>query len=165
MLTELLKAGETDRACAYLSRLEQAAAGLSCTVQTGNSAVDALLGSKFSAAEQKEIRVCQELNIPDHSRIEDMDWCILLSNALDNAIKACQEVPEEERYIHMSSRKKGNFYLLTVENSCSRELEKAPEDGIGLSNIRAVAEKNHGTVENTAFDGTYRLQLLFGNLF
>ncbi len=94
-----------------------------------------------------------------------MDWCILLSNALDNAIKACQEVPEEERYIHMSSRKKGNFYLLTVENSCSRELEKAPEDGIGLSNIRAVAEKNHGTVENTAFDGTYRLQLLFGNLF
>lgn len=165
VLTELLKAGETDRACAYLSNLEQAAVGLSCTVRTGNKAVDALLGSKCSAAKQKEIRVLQELNIPDHSRIEDMDWCIMLSNVLDNAIKACQELPKEERYIHMSSRKKGNFYLLTVENSCSRELKEAPEDGTGLSNIRAVAEKNHGAVENTAFDGTYRLQLFFGNLF
>ena len=164
VLAELLKEGRTDRACEYLSRLEQSAAELSCTVRTGNGAADALLGSKFSAAEQKGIRIRQELEIPDRSRMEDMDWCILLSNALDNAIRACQEIPEEDRFIHLSSRKKGNFYLLTVENSCRKELKEVPKDGTGLSNIRAVAEKNQGTVENTVADGLYRLQLLIGNL-
>lgn len=165
VLAELLKEGRTDRVCQYLSRLEQSAAELSCTVRTGNGVVDALLGSKFSMAEQKKIRIRQELKIPDKSRMEDMDWCVLLSNALDNAIRACQEVPEEDRLIHIFSRKKGKFYLLMVENSCRKELEEVPKDGIGLSNIRAVTEKNHGVVENTVSDGIYRLQLLFGNLF
>lgn len=164
VLTELLKTGQTDRACDYLSHLDQAAAGLSSAVQTGNGAVDALLGSKLSVAKQKNIEVRCELSIPDHSRIEDMDWCALLANALDNAVRACQEVPEADRFLHMDSRRKGNFYLLTIENSCRREQKEVPRDGIGLANIRAVAEKYDGTVENTVKDGTYRLQLLFGDL-
>ena len=126
--------------------------------------MDALLRSKCSAAEQHKIRIRPELAIPDQSRVADMDWCILLSNAFDNAVKACEEVPEEERFIHVFSRKKGNFYLLTVENSCRKELKEVPGDGIGLSNIRTVAEKYHGTVENAVSDGTYRLQLFFGNI-
>lgn len=165
VLSELLREGETDRAYAYLSHLDQTAAELSCTVRTGNGAVDALLRSKCSAAEQHGIRIRYELAVPDQSRVADMDWCILLSNALDNAVKACQEVPEDERSVCILSRKKGNFYLLTVENSCRKELKEVPQDGIGLSNIRTVAEKYHGTVENTVFDGTYRLQLFFGNIF
>ena len=164
VLAELLREGQSDRACAYLSHLDQAAAELSCTVRSGNGAVDALLRSKCSAAEQHKIRIRPELAIPDQSRVADMDWCILLSNAFDNAVKACEEVPEEERFIHVFSRKKGNFYLLTVENSCRKELKEVPGDGIGLSNIRTVAEKYHGTVENAVSDGTYRLQLFFGNI-
>ena len=165
VLAELLKAGQTDQACGYLFSLEQAAMELSFTVRTGNAAVDALLGSKCSLAEQKGIQIQCELMVPEHSPIKDTDWCILLSNALDNAIKACEMITEEDRYIHIGSRKKGNFYLLIIENSCSRELREVPEDGIGLSNIRAVAEKNHGTAENTVSDGTYRLWVLFPDLY
>ncbi len=165
VLTELLKAGQTDRACDYLSNLDQAAAELSSQVHTGNGAVDALLGSKLSMAEQQRIDVRCELMIPDFSRIGDVDWCVLLSNALDNAVTACQEVPEEDRFLRMSSRSKGNFYLLTIENSCSRELRDVPADGIGLTNIRAVVGRYGGTVENTISKGTYRLRLLFGDLY
>lgn len=164
VLAELLKAGQTDRAYEYLSNLEQAAMELSFTVRTGNAAVDALLGSKCSLAEQKGIRIQCELMVPEHSPIKDTDWCILLSNALDNAVKACEVITEEDRFIHITSRMKGNFYLMTIGNSCSRELREVPEDGIGLSNIRAVAEKNHGTVENTVSDGTYRLRIFFTGL-
>lgn len=164
VLSELLKAGQTDRAYEYLSNLEQAAAELSCSVRTGNPAVDALLGSKFSMAEQEGIRIQCELAIPEQSPMKDMDWCILLSNAVDNAIKACKEVPQEDRLIHITSREKGKFYLLAVENSCIRELKQVPEDGVGLSNIRTVAEKNHGIAQNTVSDGTYRLRILFNDL-
>lgn len=165
VLAELLKAGQTDQAYEYLSNLEQSATELSFTFRSGNAAVDALLGSKCSLAEQKRIRIRCELMVPEYSLIKDMDWCILLSNALDNAIKACEVITEEDRFIHITSRKKGNFFLLTIENSCSRKLREVPEDGIGLSNMRAVVEKNHGTVENTVSDGTYRLRMLFPDLY
>lgn len=162
VLAKLLQAGETERACGYLSHLEEAASELSFSVRTGNAAVDALLGSKLQAAKQKSIKVQCELMIPDRSAVTDMDWCILLANALDNAVRACAELPEEERRLCITSRKKGGFYLLTVENSCTKELKSAPEDGIGLSNIRAVAEKYQGTVENTVSEGEYRLRIFFG---
>lgn len=164
VLSELLKNGQTDRAREYLKQLEQAASRLSCTVQTGNAAVDALLGSKFSAAEQKNIRVQWELNIPESSAVEDLDWCILLSNALDNALRACDDVPDEEKYISLQSRRKGSFFLLTVENSCDRNLKKVPADGTGLSNIRMVMERNRGFAENTVSEGVYRLRMFFGSL-
>lgn len=159
VLAELLRAGETDRACDYLAHLDETAAALSCTVCTGNAAVDALLGSKLLLAEQKDIRIRCELKIPAQNMVKDMDWCILLSNALDNAVKACTELPKEERQINLASRKKGNFYLLMAENRCAKELTRVPEDGIGLSNIRAVAAKYHGTVKNTVSEGVYRLQI------
>lgn len=162
VLAELLKAKETDRACEYLSLLEDAAAELSCGIRTGNAAVDALLGSKLQAAEQKGIKVRCELRIPDRSTVKDMDWCILLANALDNAVKACAGLPEGDRWIRIISRKKGSFYLLTVENSCTKELSSVPEDGTGLSNIRTVAEGYQGAVENTVSGGAYRLRIFFG---
>ena len=96
--------------------------------------------------------------------MKDMDWCIILSNALDNAMKACEDVSEEERYIHIKSRKKGNFYLLVIENSCDKKIKKIPKDGTGLCNIRTVMEQNNGTMENTILNGNYKVKLLFGSL-
>lgn len=164
VLAELLKTDQKDKACEYLSNLEQVSVGLSYPVNTGNIAVDALLGSKLSIAEQKKIRICCELTIPGDNDMKDMDWCIILSNALDNAMKACEDVSEEERYIHIKSRKKGNFYLLVIENSCDKAIKKVPKDGTGLCNIRTVMEQHNGTMENTILNGSYKVKLLFGSL-
>lgn len=164
VLAELLKTDQKDKACEYLSNLEQVSVGLSYPVNTGNIAVDVLLGSKLSIAEQKKIRICCELTIPGDNDMKDMDWCIILSNALDNAMKACEDVSEEERYIHIKSKKKGNFYLLVIENSCDKEIKKIPKDGTGLCNIRTVMEQHNGTMENTILNGNYKVKLLFGSL-
>lgn len=164
VLAGLLQAEENDKACKYLGCLEQTFAELSYPVRTGNASVDALLKSKLSAAEQKGIRVKCEMMIPARSQVQDTDWCILLSNALDNAVQACENVPKEERKIQISGKRKKNFYLLTVKNSCDQNLRQAPPDGIGLSNIRAVMERYQGSVENTVFEGIYCLQLFFGSL-
>ncbi len=164
VLAELLKTDQKDKACEYLSNLEQVSVGLSYPVNTGNIAVDVLLGSKLSIAEQKKIHICCELTIPGDNDMKDMDWCIILSNALDNAMKACEDVSEEERYIHIKSKKKGNFYLLVIENSCDKGIKKIPKDGTGLCNIRTVMEQHNGTMENTILNGNYKVKLLFGSL-
>lgn len=164
VLAELLGTGQSERASDYLSDLEETASGLSRLIWTGNAAVDALLGSKLSVAGQKNIEVNCEMQIPGCSGIRDVDWCILLANALDNAIKACEEMSEGRKYISMTSQQKGSLCLLTIENSCDRRMKEPPGDGIGLSNIRAVMERHHGVVENTVHDGVYCLKLFFGSL-
>ena len=160
VLGELLKTGQTEEAGSYLSQFTESAEGLFCTVRTGNPAADVLLGSKCAVAKQKEIQVSCELAIPKKSGISDIDWCILLSNAFDNAVTACEAVPVSKRYIYLSGKKKGNFYLLMVENSCDTALA-APPEGIGLSNIRTVLEAAGGTMEKTVSGGVYQLKLLF----
>lgn len=161
VLSELLRGHQEEEAAKYLEKLEQVASGLSMEFQTGNGAVSALLGSKLSAARLEEIRVQCDLAIPEDSGIEDIDWCVLLSNAVDNAIKACGPLPREGRYLKIKSQRKGNFYLITVENSCDGKLTKPPGDGTGLSNIRATVRKYGGRVDNSVSDGVYRLRLLF----
>ncbi len=164
VLAELLKAGEIDQASEYLTCLEAVAAELVSPVQTGIPAADALLGSKFSLAEQEGIQISCSLRLPADSIVRPVDWCILLANGIDNAIGACKKVPAEKRQIFITSRKKGAFFLLVIENSCHPDIQKAPEDGTGLANIRAVMKRYQGTAENTAGGGNYCLKLLFGSL-
>lgn len=161
VLAELLKAGEAGKAGEYLENLGDISAGLSYPVWTGNVTVDALLGSKYSLARQKGIDVRCEIKLPVDGGIEDIDWCIVFSNAVDNAIKACEDVKDGERYIRISNRRKGNFYGVSVENSCREDIESVPKEGTGLFNIRAVVHKNRGTVETTVSKGVYRLKILF----
>lgn len=160
VLAQLLKAGQAAKAYEYLTCFEESLSQLSCPIETQNAAVDALLGSKFSIAKEKGISVCCELAIPKESGIPDYDWCIILANAADNAIAACGCLPEGGRQIHILGSRKGNFYRLLMENSCLSLLETVPKDGIGLSNIRAVAEKYGGTVCNSTSSGIYRLEVL-----
>lgn len=157
VLSELLRTGQAEQARCYLSRLEEAASGLSYPVHTGCAAADALLGSKLGAARQEGISVTCEARLPD--RIPDIDWCILLSNGLDNAIRACGGVPPDRRFLRVTGKIQGNLYLLTVENGCP-EGTPPPEEGVGLANIRAAAGRHGGAVHTNCGGGVFRLDVL-----
>lgn len=160
ILRILLQSGKTGQAVRYLSNLEHVSESLSFPVNTGNAAVDALLGSKLAAAMQKKIAVKCELKIPKVTTPQDMDWCIILSNAVDNAINASQALKVNTGYIDITGRQKGNFYLLSVENRFDGERGGILEEGIGLSNIRAAVEKYEGTVNIEREKDIFRLNIL-----
>lgn len=159
VLRQLLDESKPKEAAAYLQNLEQASASLSYSVSTGNTVVDALLGSKLAAAVQQEAAVECSLAIPPSSSVEDMDWCIILSNALDNAIAAGKAIPPANRYIHVSSAQKGNVFMLWVENACRFETPP-PSPGIGLGNIKSVAQKYGGDIEIDISAGVFTLNVL-----
>lgn len=160
VLEKLLGDGREEEARSYLSQLKEVEESLSWEVSTGNAAADALLGSKLALARQEGIRVVCDLKLPVKSGIKDMDWCMILANAMDNAIKACRKVDIGQRYLRLEGKRKGNFYLIFVENSCREGGGDIPADGIGLSGIRAVAETYGGRVENEMFQNKYRLRVL-----
>ena len=160
VLHQLIKDGRSNEASEYLENMEVVSDALSFQVQTGNVAVDTLLSSKLGVAAQKGIHIHCSILIPKQSFISDMDWCIVLSNALDNAINASETIARQDRWIHLSGIQKGNVYLLNIENRC-REDTKLPLEGIGLSNVRAVLKKYNGKMEIEVVNNIFKLNVLF----
>lgn len=157
VLNGLLKSGKLEESKAYLKKLELASSSLSFPYQTGNSVVDILLGEKLGLAEAEGIAVEISLLLPEACGIDDFDLCVIVANALDNAIHACQSAMEDKT-IRIIGERQGDFYLLAFENSCSSEA--LPPAGIGLTNIQTVAEKYHGAMLAEKVDSRFSLHVL-----
>lgn len=145
VLKKLLQSGNSEQAAQYIGDMEEMAEALSFPCSTNNPVVDILVGNKLGIAESMGIAVNCSLLLPYPCGLRDIDVCIILSNALDNAIHACKNMDEgAERYIRMTGRMQGDFLLMEIENSYRKK--GMPKEGTGMSNIRAVAEKYQGAV-------------------
>lgn len=159
VLQGLLEKNELEEVRAYLTGLRGEAARLSFPFQTGRPAVDVLLENKTASAVRQGIAVTGALTVPPSCPVEDGDLCLLLANALDNALHACAGMGErEERFIRLSGSKQGDFWLLQIENSFRTGSRFRP--GTGLSNIRRTAEKYRGTVTINTGGSVFTLRIL-----
>ena len=155
VLGGLLRAGRTGEAQAYLQKLEAVSSELAPPCRTGNPAVDVLLAEKLALARDRGIDAGAALRLPEG--LDGFDLCVIFANALDNALAACDLVGEGA-FLRIRDRRQGELYCLSFENSCRPG--PAAEPGIGLSNVRAVAEKYRGTMELRQDGGCFRLDVL-----
>ncbi len=99
--------------------------------------------------------------------------CIILQNLLQNAVEACEKVGVGERFIVLTGKRKGRFFLIEVKNSfvgkvvfgqdglpVTTKKEDAPMHGIGLSNVHREAEKYMGEMEIKAENQTFSVVVL-----
>lgn len=155
VLNGLLSSGKVDECRAYLGKLETVSETLSFPCQTGNPVVDILLGEKLGLMSDVAAEV--SLVLPKACGMDDFDLCVIVANALDNAVAACRSGGGTP-FIRVSGKRQGDFYMLTFENSCDDG--PLPPAGIGRSNIQAVAEKYHGAVLTEKSGGCFSLSVL-----
>lgn len=155
VLGGLLSAGRAEEARAYLQKLEAVSGTLAPPCRTGDAAVDALLGEKLALAEARGIPAEVSLRLPEEG--DGFDLCVIFANALDNALRACEEA-EGEPFLRIRGQRQGDFYHLEFENSCAPG--PPPEPGTGLRNIRAAAEKYGGAAAWEKAGGRFRLDVL-----
>lgn len=103
--------------------------------------------------------------------IEAFDLGILLNNALDNAIEACQKTAAH-RFISLRSYTKGRMFFLVVENAydgkqlieegglCRTTKEDAQMHGLGMKNMKSCVERYYGTMEHETGKNTFILTLM-----
>ncbi len=159
VIKKLLQSGKHGQALEYLVDLEDMSEELSFPCSVNNPVVDILVGNKLGIAKGMGIDVCCSLLLPYPCGLRDIDLCIILSNALDNAIHACKNMSEEaDKYIHLTGRVQGDFLFMEIENSFQG---KEPlKKGIGLSNVKAVAEKYHGAMRIKTQGTVFTLNVL-----
>lgn len=151
----------------YLQEMNQTMDRLEFRFQTGNAVADTLLNMKYHEILTKvpDLQMDVEgLQFPKRLFIQSYDIGIILGNALDNAMEACERLrarePEADTFIRMDSFWKRELLFLKVENSFDGRLkqrfreelpltEKADREnhGMGLLNIKNTAEKYQGTMD------------------
>ncbi|MDD2971716.1 MAG: GHKL domain-containing protein [Lachnospiraceae bacterium] len=159
IVKELVQKGNTDAALEYMEGIKNLAVDMSFPVSTNNPVLDILMGNKLGIAKSNHIKVDCSFIVPYPCKVTDVDFCIIFSNALDNAITACSQVSgEKQKYIYITGKVQGDFILIEIENSYDGE--ENIQSGTGIANIKTVAEKYHGAMEIKTEDKKFCLSVL-----
>ena len=159
VIQNLLEQQRFEAAAAYVGEMENRSARTAFPFRTGHPVLDILLEDKAALAAAKEISIDSTLHIPTPCAVEDVDLCILLSNALDNAVSACgKTTPGRQKFIHISGRTQQDLLLLEIKNSCDQNLRF--KMGTGLNNIRQTARRYGGAVNIQTENGIFCLDIL-----
>ena len=159
VVKKLLQNGKLEEAITYMEDLDDMAEKMSFPCSTNNPVVDILVGNKLGIAKSMGIDVDCSLLLPYPCGIRDIDICIVLSNALDNAIHAVKSLDAGmEKYIRVSGRIQGDFLMMEIQNSFHGK--SAFKKGTGLSNVKKVAEKYGGAMSIETQEHVFVLHVL-----
>lgn len=126
----------------------------SLVIDTKNLMLDAVLSYKISTAKNKKIQFEKNLDIAPNIEKIDEEICVLIGNALDNAIEACER-SELEKFIGLEISVTKVQMLLHITNSVgilpkkingkfiSSKKEKT-KHGIGFQSMTRTCEKLNG---------------------
>ena len=171
----LAQSGEYASLEDYIAKMDESMSGFELTLQTGNPVTDVIVNGIRRRSLDLSIRFQAEFHYPDPGAYDAFDVGIILQNLMQNALEACEKISEGERFIVLTGKRKGRFFLIEVKNSFAGEVvfgqdglpvttkqEDAPMHGIGLANVRREAEKYMGELELKAvqqeFSATVLLQ-------
>lgn len=145
----------------YVAGLTDQLQYISPSINTGNNALDAILSTKKSLAESKGIVFNIEIRISERLPLDAKDLCIIFGNALDNAIEACDRLPENaEKRIDLLLVQDAHSLFCTLSNTApannDRTFTTSKADtinhGFGLQNIRD-ALANYGAEPSIEQEG------------
>ena len=103
-----------------------------------NETVSLILSAFAAKARRSGIMLTVDVNLPGSLTFSDTELCSLLSNALENAIQACEKIVDpEKRYIKLRMYTKNNKLCIEIRNSY--QTEPVFEQGLPISN-----EQGHG---------------------
>ena len=132
-----------------------------------NETVNLILSAFANKAKQSGILLTVEARLPDSLTFSDTELCSLLSNALENAIHACENIADSnERYIKLRVYSKNNKLCIDIRNSYQTEpifhqglpISKEQGHGFGTKSMAHIVEKHGGIFQFSVKDGWFIFQ-------
>ena len=155
----------------YLNMLDTDLASVDTILKTGNVMIDAILNSKISLAQSKEIAVNAKAIVPKDLPVQAVDLCVIIGNLLDNAIEAClKQLSVKERFIRVYVGIHKEMFYVSVANSSGGEIKKIGKTyfttkaesshGFGLVRIDKITEKYKGFVDRQHEEGVFVTEVM-----
>lgn len=168
-LSACMENGQLEQAQRYIQEIYSEIEANKVTVFCENEAANLIFSTFARRAENSGIRMQVRARIPLLIPVSETDLCVLLSNALENALHACQRQREEGRaaVIRVCVYEKKGRLFLEIVNSCGEDIifesgvpvTDRSGHGIGVPSICAIAEKYGGIYTFSAGDGRFILRI------
>lgn len=138
---------------------------------TGINSLDILLFDGKMKAEAKGIAFEAVILEGCLSFMKEEDVNVIFSNAIINAIEACEKITEGPKSIKIKAGKNLDDTMIYVKNTVNPKRTKGSLHtskknkelhGIGMTSIQECAEKYHGYVSIIEENNTFQLAILFG---
>ena len=165
-LSALLEQGDLAGAQKYLAGVSKAVASATTIMNTHNPLLDSILSKKYEEAAKKGVTVYFDLCDLKDLPFDGTDMVIVLSNLLDNAVRAAADALPPEVYVRI--RKTQDEYLFSVRNRVQENLEltedgqlprstkREPGHGMGLLNVQEVLARYGAEYTVSCRDKWYR---------
>ena len=142
----------TEDARNYIHNLQKTTISRLLLVSTKNTSLDALLNPKALLAKKRNIDIQFMVNDLSPLKLSIVDLTVIISNIFDNAIEACEKLPEEERQIRVQVLLEEEELFFSVHNRSLRvsiqpgQLPPSTKEnptlhGYGLENVRSILKK------------------------
>lgn len=166
-ISALVEGGKTDEAKKYLKELYDGLETTAIRFSTGNYLADAIISEKAAKAAENGNSI-EFSGILPRDKISNNDLCTILSNVLDNAIRACED--NSPSVIKIDSSLSDMGAVITVsnpvrerviikDNSIKTTKSDTLNHGIGISNIKKTAAKYDGDVRLLCDDTTFTFEI------
>ncbi len=151
----------------YIENLNDTAELCTPEIFCKNPAINAVISEYINRAKNNGCRIEYKIFIPEELPFELPDVCIILSNALENALNACEKSPEDKRYVKFLADFSDDRKLkISVRNSCLGTVEidadglpvveaRTDGHGIGLRSVKKTVEKYNGFIYCSCENGEF----------
>jgi sensor histidine kinase regulating citrate/malate metabolism len=134
--------------------------------------VNVILSSCIKRAENEHIEVISEVHIPENIKIDNMEVGSIFSNAMENAIIACEKIENPmNREISVVCKEYYSQIYIQISNPFVGEIvfdgdypvSDNSGHGFGTRSIAAIAEKHGGVFSFTAQNGIFKTTVVLNN--
>lgn len=165
----MLHSGKIDEAVDYMEKYNDTVLdGISNKVFCDNDVVNYIINSKSKICSDRHIKIYIYIanEIPEFS---DLDLCVLLGNALDNAIEGVPVDGNNEIYLEL--RNVDNFFMISVKNTITNSVleyntnlistkNEKEVHGLGILSMKEVVQKYNGSIEFYESDNKFCCDML-----
>lgn len=164
-----LKENQVPDALRYLKELETSLGEIDQIVKSGNTMLDAVVNSKLTIAERRQIPVNVKVFVGSQPLPHEVYLVVILGNLLDNAIEANLEIPQpQERLLRIYISILQQQLYITVTNARPATQEILPEfastkndkRGLGIRRINALVAKYQGIINRQYEEGYFVTEVL-----
>ena len=169
LINSYLAIGHVQDAQTYISEIENTMYHDVAVKYCENKAVNLILSSYITMAKNENITVQSQVNISNSCEIADMDLCIILANAIENAINACMNIKDSnDRLITIHCNAKNNKHFIQVTNSYIDKITfenglpvtNKANHGFGTKSIIAIVKRYQGIFSFTAEEGIFIMNVI-----
>ncbi|MDC7291539.1 GHKL domain-containing protein [Blautia schinkii] len=169
---------EPEQKIEYINGIERKLNKYQSYYKSGNTFIDNLLHTKRLEAIEKKIEFKVFADFAEFKQVRDEDLCTIISNVIDNALRECRLMKEEnptvECLVQLKAKKVKGFLSILCENSLRESqvhylrenttMETSKEDkknhGFGVKNIKSVVKDYGGEVSFNVLDDMFSVSVI-----